>query len=413
MEATRHVIVCGLGRFGLRVVECLREQDESAAIVVITDASTRADRVKRAQKLRAHLVVGDFRFADVRAEAQIADATAVILTSSVDADCLAAALDIRGEFPALRILMRLDEGRIADRLMRDFGIDFVSSPPALAAPQFSRAALSVMQPASPQPRRELASLDTILRLPHRYDGRRPLVLLALAVFALFAAGVLVFQHMMNISTVDAIYFTATILTTVGFGDYNLMREGAAMTLFGTLLMFAGVTLIALLTSFTTNFFLSGAASRYRSERIAAKAHDHVIVCGLGSVGFEIVRDLVEQKVPVVVIDNSSESGAVRLLEGRVAVIIGDAVSEEALLRAGVGRARALISCLSDDAKNLEIGLIAQSVVQSGDTRAAPLRVILRCFDADLARRIHAASSDYVLLSSAEIAAPVFARAALA
>ena len=395
MEATRHVIVCGLGRFGLRVAECLREQDSDAAITVITDATTRADRVKRAQKLRAHLVIGDFRFADVRAEAGIAEATAVILSSSVDADCLAAALDIRGEFPVLRILMRLDEGRIADRLMRDFGIDFVSSPPALAAPQFSRAALAATEIVAPGSRRKLASLDTILRLPHRYDARRSLVLLAFAVFVLFAAGVLVFRHALGITTVDAIYFTATILTTVGFGDYNLMREGAAMKLFGTLLMFAGVTLIALLTSFTTNFFLSGAASRYRAERIAAKAHDHVIVCGLGTVGFEIVRDLVDQNVPVVVIDNMPESGAVRLLEGRVAVIIGDAVSEEALLRAGVGRARALISCLSDDAKNLEIGLVAQSVVQSGGTRDAPLRVILRCFDADLARRIHAASSDYV------------------
>ena len=81
-------------------------------------------------------------------------------------------------------------------------------------------------------------------------------------------------------------------------------------------------------------------------------------------------------------------------------------------RAGVLRARALIACVSDDVKNLEIGLTAQTLIRAHDSYH-PLRLVLRCFDADTARRIHAASKDYTLLSSAEIAAPVFARAALA
>ena len=394
----------------MRVVECLREQDADVFITVITAPDTRADRVKRAENLGVRVVRGDFRFADVRADAGVADADALILASAVDADSLATALDVRGESPRIRILMRLDEGRIAERLMRDFGIDLVLSPPALAAGHFSRAALAPEaepQPGTP-PRQ---GTDWLPRLPHRYDSRRPLLLLALAVFALFAAGVIVFRHALGISTVDAIYFTATILTTVGFGDYNLMREGAVLKLFGTLIMFGGVTLIALLTSFTTNFFLSGDAHKYRAEQIAKRMRNHVIVCGLGTVGFEIVRDLAAQNIPVVVIDNEPDSGAVRLLEGRVAVIIGDAMSESALLRAGVGQARALIACLSEDAQNIEIGLVAQTLVQSNDTNRR-LRLILRCFDADLARRVHAVSSDYVLLSSAEIAAPLFARAAL-
>jgi hypothetical protein len=39
-------------------------------------------------------------------------------------------------------------------------------------------------------------------------------------------------------------------------------------------------------------------------------------------------------------------------------------------------------------------------------------VVLRCFDADVARRIHAVSDDYTLLSEANIAAVVFVRRAL-
>ena len=40
-------------------------------------------------------------------------------------------------------------------------------------------------------------------------------------------------------------------------------------------------------------------------------------------------------------------------------------------------------------------------------------MVLRCFDADLARRIHAVSDNYTLLSEAKIAAEVFVQRAIA
>ena len=43
----------------------------------------------------------------------------------------------------------------------------------------------------------------------------------------------------------------------------------------------------------------------------------------------------------------------------------------------------------------------------------PLRIVLRCFDPDLAHRIHAVSDAYTLLSSAELAAPLFVQQATA
>jgi voltage-gated potassium channel Kch len=94
------------------------------------------------------------------------------------------------------------------------------------------------------------------------------------------------------------------------------------------------------------------------------------------------------------------------------VIVGDATRPVILHRAGIERARALIACTSNDALNLEIGLTAQSVAESS-RNGAPLRLVLRCFDADLARRIHAVSGNYTLLSEATIAADVFVAWALA
>jgi voltage-gated potassium channel Kch len=93
------------------------------------------------------------------------------------------------------------------------------------------------------------------------------------------------------------------------------------------------------------------------------------------------------------------------------VIVGDATRPVILHRAGIERARALVACTGNDALNLEIGLTAQSVAEASHTDR-PLRLVLRCFDAELARRIHAVSDNYTLLSEAAIAARVFVERAL-
>jgi hypothetical protein len=66
---------------------------------------------------------------------------------------------------------------------------------------------------------------------------------------------------------------------------------------------------------------------------------------------------------------------------------------------------------SADGTNLEIALRARSL--NDQRRAiAPLPVILGCQDDLLADRLRAASNAYLPLSSAEIAAPIFAEATL-
>lgn len=403
-----HVIVCGLGRFGLRIVELLRQQ--SIPVVVITDNS-REDRKNRAFSLGARIVTGDFRFPGVRMDAGVSRCRAFILASSDDSANLEAALDARQEAPQARIVMRVDSDRVAGRLCADFEIDAALSPPVLAAPAFVEAAMS---PAVEPP----AETSEPVPVPRAtYDARRftrraiPTILI-LALLSLFTAGVIVFHTALNLSWTDAVYFTTTVLTTVGFGDFHLREEPDNVKWFGTILMFGGVTLIAALSSFLTNFFLSGAATQIRSEQIAARYRDHVIVCGLGSVGFEVVEELVKQRKRVVIIDNNPQEGEVLNLGSQVPVISGDATDPATLRRAGVYRARAVVATVSQDLVNLEIGFMARNLRQER-RGLRPLRLVLRCFGPDLAQRIHSQSLAYTLLSSAEIAAPVFVEQALA
>ena len=113
-EASKHVLVCGLGRFGLRVVEILRAQN--IPVFVITDPSSRADRKRRAAKLGAQVIEDDFRFGDTRTAARIDEAGAIILATSSDSANLECALDVRREHPKLRIVMRLESEKLAGRL---------------------------------------------------------------------------------------------------------------------------------------------------------------------------------------------------------------------------------------------------------------------------------------------------------
>lgn len=403
-ELSDHVVVCGLGRFGLRIVELLREQ--GVPVVVITSPGTREDRRVGAISQGALLLTGDFRFLDTHESARLDTARALILASSDDLANLETALEIRGHHPELRIVMRHSDEHLAKRLERSFNLDAVLSPPTLVAPHFAQATLD----PPPSPRHHHLPPLPHLHRPRR-NGLPDARLLLLALGLLFLAGIVVFHQILGLSYIDAAYFTTTIITTVGFGDFNLHDEQAFVKLFGMVLMFGGVLLLATLSSFLTNYILSGAAQQARAERVVKGYKNHVILCGLGSVGLAIAQDLRERNLRVVIVDHTLEDDAIRDISTRIPVLQGDAKRPDVLIKAGLDRAKALVAATSSDVLNLEIGLMAQTLIE--ERRAErPLRIVLRCFDPDLARRIRSVSQNYSLLSAVEVAAPLFVAAAL-
>jgi voltage-gated potassium channel Kch len=105
-----HIVVCGLGRFGLTIVEALRSARRG--VTVITDARTNQDRIDRATAAGATIVAGDFRCAGARHAANVHGAAAVLLTTSNDVDNLETALEVRDEVPAVPVVMRHSEPRL-------------------------------------------------------------------------------------------------------------------------------------------------------------------------------------------------------------------------------------------------------------------------------------------------------------
>jgi voltage-gated potassium channel Kch len=397
---SRPVIVAGLGRLGLRIVQLLRE--EGCRVRVITESGCPAWHVRQARESGAELFTGDFRDPEVWDRAGVQDCQAAAITSADDSRNLETSIRIKRLAPQLRMVTRVDAPHLGHRLQRDFDLHAALCPAALSAAQFVKTAVEVSGSGA-------GSRQGRAPLTRHRRARQTWVLVLLG--CCLAAGTLVFHFGKGMSWLDALYFTTTILTTVGFGDYHLLHDAPWMKLFGMLLMLAGITLIALLVSLFSHFLITGEASRQQHERAARRLRGHFIVAGMGSLGHAVVRALQERGLPAVCIDlDRNQTDNTPSLHG-VPVIDGDATLAETLLRAGIDRARAVLAVTSADGTNLEIALRARSLADQ-HRPDAPLPVIIACQDDLLAARLRAASDTYVPLSSGELAAPVFARAAL-
>ena len=52
-------------------------------------------------------------------------------------------------------------------------------------------------------------------------------------------GVLVFHLVMSIKLIDSLYFVVTIVTTIGFGDFNFYDAPIGIKIYGVFLMISG------------------------------------------------------------------------------------------------------------------------------------------------------------------------------
>ncbi len=140
--------------------------------------------------------------------------------------------------------------------------------------------------------------------------------------------------------------------------------------------------------------------------LASTYRDHIILCGLGHVGYRILERLLHWHLDVVVIEKNTESSFLtRTQQMGVPVLLMDARQEESLEAAGLHHARTLVIATNDDLANVEIALDAR--------RLNPhIRVVLRMFDENIANKLRDAFHLEVAFSSAAAAAPLVAASVL-
>jgi Trk K+ transport system NAD-binding subunit len=227
-------------------------------------------------------------------------------------------------------------------------------------------------------------------------------LVSLSIIVLVSVGI--FRFVLNMSLVDSTYFVVTIVSTTGFGDFNLMNAPALVKIYGAFLMLCGAALLATLYSVLADIVLS-ARLRDIVARGCARYKGHIIVAGLGNIGYRVLKELVGNGEVVVAIEREEGAKFVETAKSMAPVVIGNARTPETLQKAGIAGAKALVAATDDDIVNLGMGLTAKRLNPN-------CRTVLRIFDADLAEKMHGSVRADAVLSVSGSAAASFAAAAL-
>lgn len=228
----------------------------------------------------------------------------------------------------------------------------------------------------------------------------PLRILFASICVLIPTAVLFFRYVLGFTLTDAIFYTTITL----HGEIGLTDTLPEVKLYEILVMVLGSVTVATLYSMITDYVVSSRLRKLLGGRPMPK-RGHVLVVGMGHVGFRILRELAHLGVPAVAIDANPDAKLLANARTLSPVVIGDARSGEILAQAGLGNARAVVAATADDAVNLGVALAAR--------RQNPrIRTVLRLFDDEFARKVESALGIDAALGASWIAAPTFTASAL-
>ena len=375
-----HVVVCGVGRVGYRVLLQLLDAGYEVVAVDIDGASEFAATVAR---LKVPFMVGDARDPDVLRAAGVARARGLIAAINDDLKNIEIALTARRRHPELPTVMRIFNRELDVNLERRFGRNSAFSSSALAAPTFAAAAVS----------REIVH---VISLPEGLLGLSELTIAGESTASGFARA-LEERHRVRV-----IRHRDMAGRERRRGFMSKLETGDLALLLGTLASLEQVRVENMAGSKLR--FLEPSLPQRPTARL-----NTVIVCGLGKVGSAVIRLLMQiepcPELVVICTPATPEEATAPLEEGGVRVVRGDAREPKTLEQAGLARAYAVAAVFGDDLTNLQIGLAAREL-------RPDVHLVLRVFSDVLAERLGALFGINTAYSTSALAAPTLAAAAV-
>ena len=208
----------------------------------------------------------------------------------------------------------------------------------------------------------------------------------------------------GIGWLDSLYFTVTSFTA-GSNDYSLLDAPWWVKLYASGFILAAALSLAMFYALAADAVLGTRILEELGEP-RGRRRDHVVVIGVGSIGYRIIQHLLDYGVEVAGAQISSSSQWVRLTRRLgVPVLIGDGRYRDSLRVLSVDSASAVIAATNDDLANLEVALTAREL----NPRA---RIVVRLFEPELARRVHDQLALDVCLSVSALATPAFVAASI-
>lgn len=188
--------------------------------------------------------------------------------------------------------------------------------------------------------------------------RYSLVMLA-AIVAFGTTGYYIFERM---SLFDAFYMTIITISTVGFSEIvPLTNVGRVITVVIIILgISVGTYTIGIIVQWLVGGELQKIFGRRRLQKQISDLKNHFIICGFGRIGHVICKELFEDDIQFVVIEQDPA-----IIEELIALkylcLEMDATSEDALQAAGIKNARGLVTAVNSDANNVFITLTARGL----------------------------------------------------
>ncbi len=217
-------------------------------------------------------------------------------------------------------------------------------------------------------------------------------------------GIIVFRYGLGLTYLDATYFVITIVTTIGFGDFNLAESPIFIKIYGIYLMISGAGGYALGFSLIVDGLVKSRLLEITGKR-GYRMKNHIILCGFGRLGPKILENLLKLGNDVIVIDcGDHEENLDTLRNRKIPYLIGDMRKQEILEKASVRTCKSIILGTDDDLANLEAALMAREL-------SPEARIVVRMYDQNLAERVERGFGIQSVLSSSTVGAPFFAQAA--
>lgn len=252
-----------------------------------------------------------------------------------------------------------------------------------------------------------------LRLRHRprfrEAVRRALRLEPLLVYTLifgtlaYIAASFYFAAQLHVPLLQAFYFVAATMFTVGYGDITPHTQHGA---WHTYVVAIGVMAVGVV--FGGVFIASMASVLNRAQETALRglrqinAEDHIIVCGAGNVGTRVIEFLLQLDQHVVVIEPRPNARILELARTRrIDLLASDATDDDTLAFCSLGRAHSVAAVTDSDTANLEAALGALAY-------NARLPVILRIGNVEFARSVARNFSIVSSFATSDLTGPVIA-----
>ncbi|MGE1109098.1 potassium channel family protein [Bacillus wiedmannii] len=191
------------------------------------------------------------------------------------------------------------------------------------------------------------------------NARKQLWIAVICMTFVVILGTLGFMAIEEISLFQAFWMTMITVLTVGYGDAVPVTQAGKV--FALLIIPVGVGIVTYAIGVVAAMIIEGnlfhAVRRKKMDKQIAQLQNHIIVCGCGRVGLQVVHELQEKKIPFVVVDKDESI----LEKEKLLYVHGDATEDQALHHAGISKATGLVAIVANDAENVFITLTARGL----------------------------------------------------